>query len=691
MPKTFVICEKPSACAKIAAALAPRRISQKEKRGVPYYEFELDGKEMVVAPALGHLFTLKNTRPMRDYPVYDVDWVPTHEVDKKARTKAFVEVIKSLASGADDFISACDYDMEGSVIAYNVLYYLCGEGAVDRAKRMRFSTLTTTDLRKAYEDLVPRLDFEMIDAGIARHLLDWLWGINVSKALSASVEASDQRFAKLSAGRVQTPTLKILSEREKLIKAFKPEPFWLLGLLLDLEGTEIVAEHETKRFFDKAEAEKARAASDVKAAKVIEVEARQYRRPPPVPFDLGTLQAEAYRNFGYTPFRTQRLAQDLYQAALISYPRTSSQKLPPSINFEEIIASLGRISPQYGKISKELLSRQRLVPQEGKKTDPAHPAIFPTGETPQNLTGPPQKLYDLIVRRFFSVFGSTALLEGIKVEFDAGGEKFNVRGRRVLEAGWMEYYGRYGATEEVILPPMKKGQKLDVKRVIFEEKETQPPARYNPASIVKEMESKNLGTKATRASILQILYTRQYISGNQINVTDLGLQIVDALEKYCPEILSEELTSRFEGQMESIQEGKVKKEEVVEAAKVELDVILKKFKQYQLEIGKELAEAVRVTRAQQWVVGKCPKCGGDLRIIRSRASGKRFVGCSTYPGCSHSRPLPQVGSVVPLHRECPQCKEPMIQVYRSGRRPYRMCINPDCPSKANWKKKTKTV
>jgi DNA topoisomerase-1 len=353
--------------------------------------------------------------------------------------------------------------------------------------------------------------------------------------------------------------------------------------------------------------------------------------------------------------------------------------------------NLGNISAQYRKISEELLSKPELVPNQGKKTDPAHPSIFPTGEVPEKLRGPHQKLYDLIVRRFFSVFGAPALVESMKVRLDVEGQVFYIRGRRVIDEGWLRYYGRYGATEEIVLPPLVKGQQLRVKGTLFEQKETQPPPRYNPASIVKELESRNLGTKATRADIVQILYTRGYIFGNQITVTDLGSRIVSALSEYCPEIVSEELTAQFERKMELIQEDKVSKEEVIKEAREELDAILRKFKQHQLEIGEQLAEAVRITRTKRWVVGKCPQCGGELRILRSRATRKRFIGCSSYPSCVYSTPLPQSGTIVPLHRICNQCNAPMIQVSRSGKRPYQMCINPECPSKKDWKKSAQTV
>jgi len=682
MEKTLIVCEKPAAAAKIASALAGAELKRGDFNGVPYYEFERDSRKMVVVPALGHLFTLKNLKPMRDYPVFDVDWVPTYKADRKAkRTKVFIEAIKELARDATDYVSACDYDIEGSVIAANILRYLCGEEAIKRAKRMKFSTLTAEDLRAAYEKLMPRLDFESIDAGIARHILDWYWGMNVSLAISTAVKAVEQRFAKLSAGRVQTPTLKILADKEKEIRAFKPEPFWVLSIILKLDERDIIAEHKITRFFDRQEAERALAACKGKPAKISAIQTRQYRRLPPVPFDLGSLQSEAYRCFGYAPLRTQQIAQSLYQAALISYPRTSSQKLPATIGYAKMIEHLGEISKNYKTFARELLSLPELKPNEGEKIDPAHPSIYPTGEMPDKLTGAYQKLYDLIVRRFFSVFGKPALVEGMRVELDVGGQPFFIHGRRILEEGWMKYYEPYSATEEIVLPQLKEGEELEVSEVRFEEKQTQPPPRYNPASIIKEMEARNLGTKSTRASILQNIYERGYIFGDQITVTDLGAEVIDSLLKYCPEIASEQLTARFEREMEEIQEGKRNKDEVISEARDELDNILKKFKQHEIEIGKQLAESYRATCLKQRTFGRCPVCGGDLKLTVSRSTHKRFVGCSNYPRCSVSFPLPQVGMIICLGEACKLCGAPMIQINRAGAKPYRMCVDPKCPTK----------
>jgi len=691
MEKILIICEKPSAAAKISASLAAKKPPEQELNGVPYYEFEREGKKIVVVPALGHLFTLKNKRPMRDYPVYDIDWVPTYKVTKKAaRTQPFVEAIEALSKGADEFINATDYDTEGAVIGYNALRFLCGEDSIKHAKRMKFSAMTAQELSQAYDNILPHLDFELIDSGVARHTLDWFWGMNLSKAMSASVEAAHERFAKLSAGRVQTPTLKILAEREKEIRAFKPEPFWVVSLLFELDGQEIVAEHTTPRFTDKAEAEKARAACEGKKAKVTAVQKRRYQQLPPIPFDLGTLQSEAYRCFGYTPMRTQQIAQQLYDAGWISYPRTSSQKFPPTIDCAAIIKQLSKIS-RYRRLANGLLKLPELRPTEGTKTDPAHPPIHPTGERPSKLFGPNQRLYDLIVLRFLSIFGEPAIKESIRIELDIGGQTFYLRGRRILDDGWLVYYKPYSAGEEVNLPELKKGDCIKPEEVMFEEKETQPPPRYNPASIVKEMEAKNLGTKATRAPIVQMLYERGYIFGNQIEVSDLGMEVVNSLSKHCPEIVSEELTAHFEQEMEAIQEGKRSKDEIIAKARETLDEILKKFKEKQLDIGKDLWKAYDETRRKQRVLGTCAKCGGDLMVIVSRATHKRFAGCSNYPTCRNSYPLPQFGFIVSLDKKCDTCGAPMIQISRPGARSYRMCLEPKCSSKAEWGKRKDQV
>lgn len=685
MEKSLIIAEKPSAAAKIADAIAEGSPVERELHGVKYYELERDGREVMVVPALGHLFTLKNPEPIRSYPTYDVEWVPSHTVDKSAsRSKHFVDAIEELAKGADEFVNATDFDIEGAVIGYNVLRYLCRDDAPKMAKRMKFSTMISSDLREAYENLLPSLDFGLVNSGIARHLLDWYWGMNLSKALTSSVEAAHDRFVKLPAGRVQTPTLKLLLDREVEIDDFDPEPYWTVELLFELNGQEVKAKHKKKKFWNEDEAEGVREVCKGKPAKVVKIKTRKYQKSPPTPFNLSSLQSEAYKCFGFTPARTQRLAQGLYDAALISYPRTSSKKLPPSINYRGIIEKLSEIRGYKGR-AKRLLKKSELKPRQGKKEDPAHPAIYPTGEKPEDLRGGEKKVYDLIAKRFLAAFGEKAVKQSLRVDLDIEGQPFFLRGRRILERGWLSYYEPYGVTDEIILPELKKGQELEPEKILYEEKETNPPARYNQSSIVKEMESRNLGTKSTRATIVQGLYDANYVQKNPIEVTEIGRKIVESLTEYCPDIVSEDLTIRFEKKIKSIQEGDTTEEEILEEAKENLNNILEDFRKHEAKIGKSLGEAYRQTRRSQKILGDCPECGSPMKIVVSRKTKKRFAGCTSYPDCQKSFPLPQNGSIIPLDKTCSECGLPTIKVIRRKKRPYTMCLDPDCPTKDDWK------
>lgn len=682
----LIIAEKPKASLRIAHALSEGEIENKRRGKAVWYEITRNGERHLVVPAVGHLFTLKQKGDGRwSYPVFEAEWKPSFEVNKQSYfSKSYFENFKRLSKKADRFIVATDYDPEGSVIGYNILRFICG---TEDAKRMKFSTLTVSDLVEAYENL-SELDMTRIDAGIVRHKLDWLYGINTSRALTLAIKRYNNSFKVLSTGRVQGPTLRIVAKREEVIKEFVPKPYWEIEAELKTNsGEKITARHEEVRFWDKDRPEEIKNKCNKEKAIVSDVKKRKYNQNPPYPFDLTSLQIEAYSVFGFSPRQTLDLAQSLYDSGLISYPRTSSQKLPRKIGYKGIIKNLSK-QDEYKDLAKNLLAKKELTPNEGKKEDSAHPSIFPTGESPTGLNAYEKKLYDLIVRRFFAVFGEPAVRESMKIVFDIDGEKFIAEGKRTVEKNWIKFYERYVKYEEQALPNVKIGDKLDVLRIEILEKETQPPKRYTEASLVKELEKLGLGTKATRANIIKTLFDRGYIKGRKISVTNLGFAVVKTLEKYCPEILSEELTRKFENEMESIEAGKCEKEKVVEEAKETLKEILDSFKENEYKIGEELYNALIRTRRDEYVIGKCPECGGNLRIIKSKKSGKRFVGCDGYKnGCRVSFPLPQYGRILPTGKVCKECGYPIIKIIRKGKRPWTMCINPNCPSKKNWKSK----
>ncbi len=671
MSYTLVVTEKPSAARRIASALSEGGAEKKGGRGVSYYSVKRGGRELLVVPAVGHLFVLdeKNGGLKWDYPAFDVEWKPTYTRKGNEWSKKYFDNMEKVAKGADGFISACDYDVEGSVIAFNILRFIAG---VKDGKRMKFSTLTTPDLLKAYDEMSEHLDFPQIEAGLTRHQLDWYFGVNLSRALTLSLEKAGA-YRTLSTGRVQGPTLALLLKREEEIAAFRPVPYWEIELKGTVKSGDITAMHANGKFWEKGPAEKIVEKCKGKDGIVASVQKEQQQYWQPTPFDLTTLQRESYGLFGLSPKATLDVAQALYEQALISYPRTSSQKLPPTIGYRSIIKKLSE-QGNYKDLTGKLLSAEKLWPRQGKKEDPAHPAIFPTGNQPKEMNSYQKKLYDLIVRRFLSTFAEPAVREIVKATINVENEEFIASGAVTLKEGWMEFYRPYVRIREEELPEMTKGEPVRVKSMDMHEKETQPPNRYTQASILKEMEDLGLGTKGTRASILDTLYDRGYIKEKSIMVTELGRAVVQALEKHCPEIVSVELTRRFEEDMEKVSTGEKKREQIIEDAERGLTKILEKFRNEEKEIGTEINQAVKQYEREENNIGPCPLCGkGNIMVIRSQKTGKRFAGCSNYPDCSKSYPLPQKGMLSVSSKKC-HCGLNLVEVKGKGRRPWKLCV-----------------
>jgi DNA topoisomerase-1 len=684
---TLIITEKPDAANRIASALDDNGKNQRlTENGVPYFHAKNKDKEVIVASALGHLYTVASTKKGQwEYPVFDYQWVPRWMAEKGAsKIRTWLKVLAKLAEDADEFIDACDYDLEGSIIGYSILKYACG-GKETVAKRMKYSTLTREELQESYLNLLPHIDFALVEAGLARHEVDWLYGINLSRALTLAAKNSSGQYATLSTGRVQGPTLKYLEIREKNIRAFVPTPFWTLTAKIQIGERVFELLHERKVIENKAEAQAIAKSCKTKEAQIKQICVKEFLQNPPVPFDLGALQSEAYSLFKYTPMRTSKIAQHLYVNALISYPRTSSQKLPPAIGYQGILRKLGR-TPLYQKLAQKLLAQPSLKPNEGKKFDPAHPAIYPTGNLPEKaLDTAERNIYDLIVKRFMAVFGEPALKQSIKVTVSINGNLFFFGGYRTLSEGWMEFYKPYVNLKDISLPLMFEGQKVEVKKVALKEDFSKPPSRYNPESLLKKMEKKEIGTKATRAATIQTLYDRKYIQGeNSMTVTDLGFEVTEVLRKYCPSVVSSEMTRKLEQEMEQIQLKQENKQNVLQHAIEILKPVTSTLKQKEADIGMQLSQAVQKSRLEEKTVGKCLKCqDGKLVIIQSKKSGKRFVGCTGFfeGRCSAAYPLPQTGFIKPSSMACKSCGHPVVRVWVRPKRPWNLCINPQCPSK----------
>ncbi len=671
----LVITEKPQAALKIANALG--KATQKNINKVPYYEVSRDSKKIVVACAVGHLFTLKQNSQGSTVPVFDISWIPNFIARKGDFTKRYYDTILKLVKEASSITIATDYDIEGEVIGLNVMRYICNQ---PDASRMKFSTLTKDELEKSYETKNKHINWGQAIAGETRHYLDWFYGINLSRALMNSIKTTG-KFKIMSIGRVQGPTLKLIVDKELEIGKFKPEPYWQIFITVDDKKNKLELKHN-KDIFDKSELSK----FDNLVGKKAEVKTtnKEQKLSPKPPFNLTALQTEAYKLYGIKPSRTLQIAQGLYLGGLISYPRTSSQKLPASIGYKEILKKLAK---QFK--AEHLIKRK--TPIEGQKSDPAHPSIYPTGQSEVILSGDDDKIYKLIVKRFLCLFCEDAIISNRLVSAEINKLRFNASGKTIKKKAWLEIYPE--KIKEDKIPEINGEAEIVDSRT--EQKETQPPKRYSPASIVSELEKRNLGTKATRANIIETLYDRGYIEGqNSISATPLGISLIETLEKYSPIIINEKLTEDFEEDMEKIQDLKSKAEQekkednLIEKAKKTIIDISHDFEKNERNIGKELIDAnieYREKQKQENQLKTCPKCNkGNLIINYSKKTKRYFVACDAYPKCTNTYSLPPNGVIKKTDKICEECGYPMLMRLSKGKRPWIFCWNPQCPTNSKW-------
>lgn len=665
----LIITEKPQAALKIANALG---VSTKREivRSVPYYEVDRNGTKIIVACAVGHLFTLKQNTKGSTVPTFDISWVPNYLVKKGDFTKKYYDTLLKLAKNAGSITVATDFDIEGEVIGTNVVKLICNQ---KDAKRMKFSTLTTKELNDAYDNKLNTINWGQATAGESRHYVDWFYGINLSRALMNAIKTTG-KFKIMSIGRVQGPTLKLIVGKEKEIQKFEPVPYW--QVFITVEKPKVELKH-TKDIFEKEELSKfenlirkTALANTKKTEQIVE---------PNPPFNLTGLQTEAYKLYGITPSNTLKAAQSLYLAGLISYPRTSSQKLPSSIDYKTILDTL-KIRFKVAKLIT------KTKPIEGKKTDPAHPSIYPTGNKAPVLSGHEEKIYDLIVKRFLALFCDDAVLDKKRITATVNKLTFSANGTQIKKKAWMEFYP--SKTKEVNLPDLEGEVTIIDKRI--EEKETQPPKRYSQASILSELEKRNLGTKATRAAILETLYDRGYIKEKSIEATPLGISLINTLEKYSPIIIDEGLTKEIQDEMDEIVENnnepleklKEKEEKILNKAKEAITKIAKEFEEKENLIGKELMDAQEKQREierEENMLNECPKCKKDkLKITYSPKNRKFFIACSGYPECKNTYSLPPYGNIKQTGKNCEKCNFPLMMALQRGKKPWIFCFNTDC-------------
>ena len=593
------------------------------------------------------------------------------------------------ASQSTIVVNACDYDPEGETIGFNALIFASLEARKKKILRAKFSTLTTEELRESFRKLTP-LDQKLADSGRMRHLTDFLWGVNLSRALTiASNTRGNTEFHNVTIGRVQGPALAFVVERELERLTHVPVPSWTITCTLEKSGREILS-----RYIDNPVRKQSLAlhihnsVSSSKKAIVKRVDKSSLSIPPRYPFDLGELQKEAFRIFKMSPKVTLSVAQKLYQNALISYPRTDSQKLPEKIGWSKIFGLL-RTQEKYSRLISKLDTdpNRRKRPFEGPHEDPAHPAIYPTGEKPrQDLADLEVKIYDLIVRRFCNVFAPNKLVEKVRIIFDISTFDFLVEESTIRNEGWAIYYPFGRGLGESIGPSFSAGEELRVLSSQMTEDFDPLPARFTEGSLLAFMEKVRLGTKATRAETIATLVARGYVKkrNQELVATRRGMDLEESLEEISPEIISTKLTRDLEEKLESIREGTENDVDFVIDVIESLKPALKKLRNRKIGMEPATTKVEYANRIFTLILGNCPICkSGKLQLIRSPRSGKRFIRCTNYGKlCKSSSPALPKGTMVPSGSACPSCGWPVVTIRFDNLKEIRTCSNYSCNLRA---------
>lgn len=594
-------------------------------------------------------------------------------IEKLPKEKDLIRAMKNLAKKADTLIIATDYDREGELIGMDALSMMREVNETAPVYRARYSAITKEEITHAFDNLVD-VDFNLANAGESRQEIDLIWGAVLTRYLTL-VKFGGYGNVR-SAGRVQTPTLALVVARERERLAFKPEDYWVVAGDFAKGEEAFTAGHATSRFKVEKEAQDVMAHVEGQTQGTVSaIDKKRRKVNPPVPFNTTSLMAAA-SSIGITPARTMRLAESLYMDGYISYPRVDNTVYPASLDLEATVKRLAG-NPAYEPYCRQLLGKGPLTATRGKQETTDHPPICPTNAaTPENLGPAEYKLYNLIARRFLATLSEPAFIEGTKVTIDVNGEPFAVRGDVLAVAGFRGIYP-YGLKKDEQLPSLEQGEQVSFNGATLTKKQTEPPARYSQGKLIQEMEKRGLGTKSTRHSIIERLYTVKYVQNNPIEPSALGMAVCDALGTYAPHVTSSDMTADLERQMTHIAEGEEGKEEVVDSSRNMLSEQLNELMPRQEEVKEALADAV----AADAYVGKCPKCGKDLQLRASQKNRSMFIGCAGWPECDQTYPLPG-GRIEALPDLCPTCGMPQVKVSAFRQKPRTLCIDPNCPTNA---------
>jgi DNA topoisomerase I len=669
--RTLVVAEKFNTALRIAVVLSDGRMKRSRREGTNVFEFERPEGPYAVVGLRGHIVELDYPPEFKEWTLAGLPRLLETPPLKRVTETGIVTALQSIVSAFDRVIIATDFDREGELIGQECLELLQKVHPKIRVERARYSALTRDEIERSFAHL-QTLDTALAEAAAARQEIDLVWGALLTRYLSLTAQQRGRGF--LSVGRVQTPTLALLVERDQAIKEFVPTPFWEIAADAH-KGDEGFRLHHTHGVWEERAAAEAvfGRVQGATTGVVREFREEETRRRPPVPFSTTLFVAEATRQ-GLGASTVMRIAEDLYTQGLISYPRTDNTVYPRGLGLRSLVEKF-KEGP-FAEAAEFVLQQPSFRPTRGRTETTDHPPIYPTGVVdPKKLRPDHAKVYELVVRRFLATLSPDAVGIARVTSVEIQGEPFAGKGQRLTDPGWYRVYP-YSQPEQSSMPVLTVGEAVAISKVELLQDQTKPPRRYTQGSLIQEMERLGLGTKSTRHDVLQKLFDRHYVNQRQLEPTTTGIAVTEALRAHAPVITRPEMTHRLEEDMELVAQSKKAKTDVLEESRE----MLREAHALLAANAGGVRETLTGALDRQHFVGPCAKCGGALLLARS-PRGARWIQCVNNPAsCTATYALPAAGFVETAPEFlCATCKVPRVKITFRGQRPDLYCVNPECP------------
>lgn len=666
---TVAFAEKNKAAAQIANILGEREVAKISVEGLPVYEFKWKGEEWLMMGLSGHI--MNYDFPERYNKWREVDPRMLFEVDpEKLVTRAeYAAAVKKLAKKADKIILACDYDREGENIGFEAKA-LAEEVTKVPVLRARFSALSPGEVKNAFENPV-KPDYNLAMAAEARQILDLKMGAAFTRFVTLSVQEKARTKDVLSIGPCQTPTCGFVYEREKTIRAFEAKDFWKITAKFAANGEEFEGTHRAGNIHEKEKAEEI--FGRLKGAKeglIAKKTVKEAKTSPPNPLNTTEFLKRASKFLGISSEVALELAEQLYLAGFSSYPRTETNKYAKDFDFKTLIKEFSRKN-DYKKFAEALLLAP-INPKNGEKDAHDHPPIHPVRAVSKNeINGAVNlphaaEVYDLIARHFLANLMSSATFEKTHLQVLVNEEPFDASGTVQKNAGWLEAYP-FENKKDKLLPYVEEKQKVGVKKLSNIKSKTSPPKKLTEAELLTLMDKHGIGTKATAPTHIETNKKRGYFEakGKTVSILDTGFTLMEGLSLTVPILVRPEVRAKIEALILNVEEGKKEFEEALTEGTALIKEMYSQLEANKKELTSNIAGTIKDEAAledRKNYIGTCKTCGHVLRIVQTEKG--RFVGCTGYPDCKNSYPLPKSGALSVLRSK--ECKKGGVAVLKVG-------------------------